>query len=140
MHVLHFLLDDFLLVTLPPMARAYHQLQSKDFTKLLVNFAKCKCPLHFTSTNIQDTYTVISVWLQNFQDSYGSKLTRFLDQINITSVLKNGYTFVTDIDEKINVSIDPDVFEKTKIFDIFSCTVVLQCNGKKTNVLGRSEK
>jgi hypothetical protein len=34
-----------------PMPRAYHQLQSKHFTKLLVNFAKCKCPLHVTSTN-----------------------------------------------------------------------------------------
>ena len=82
------------------MPQAYHQLQSKHFTKLLVNFAKCKCPLHFTSTNIQDTYTVILVRLWNFQDSAGSKQARFLDIINITSVLKNGYTFTTDIEEK----------------------------------------
>ena len=124
------------------MPQAYHQLQSKHFTKLLVNFAKCKCPLHFTSTNIQETYTVILVRLWNFQDSAGSKgkQARFLDIINITSVLKNGYIFATDMDKKIYVTIDPDAFEKTKIFDIFSCNVVPQCNGKKTNVLSRSKK
>ena len=60
-----------IILTNPPTPRAYDLLLTKQTfhnSKLLVNFAKCKCPLHFTSTNIQDTYTVISVRLWNFQD------------------------------------------------------------------------